>query len=369
MGGKPGELSHDVVSRARHRLLLITAPESQRGKWVALGAIAVLTGLIVLLNVTVGTAGVPAMTLVVPVVLGGLLLSPRPLTVVLVIAFGALSAEYVGVGNNVLHASGFVVLGVVAAIAMLLALDRERLSMSVGRGERMLLELRDRLTAQGEPPVLPGGWHHDVALLPAGESGFGGDLLVSALTDGGRLLELALVDVSGKGVDAAGRALMVSGALGGLLGAVPPADFLPAANRFLMRQQWGEGFATAVHLAVDLVTGDFRLANAGHPPAVHLLGDAGRWEPIAPQGTVLGVVAETDFACSEGQLRTHDALLLYTDGVVEVPGRDLAWGIDKLVGAAERLIPRGLEHGARQIIDDVAPTAQDDRAVVLLWRT
>ena len=37
----------------------------------------------------------------------------------------------------------------------------------------------------------------------------------------GKSLEVALVDVSGKGMDAATRALLLSGAFGGVLGTVP----------------------------------------------------------------------------------------------------------------------------------------------------
>ena len=40
------------------------------------------------------------------------------------------------------------------------------------------------------------------------------------------VLDLALVEVSGNGVDAGSRALLLSGALRGLLGAVPPENFL-----------------------------------------------------------------------------------------------------------------------------------------------
>ena len=103
-------------------------------------------------------------------------------------------------------------------------------------------------------------------LSPAGGGPFAGDFVVSALRDDGRRLELALVDVSGKGVDAGTRALLLSGALGGLLGSVRPDGFLPAANRYLDRQEWDEGFATAVHLVLDLVDGQL-LGRVGRPPA------------------------------------------------------------------------------------------------------
>jgi hypothetical protein len=367
--GLEDAIGRGVVVRARTWLGRFAAPESTRGKRIALLALVVLTGLCLLLNAEFGVAAFPVFAIVVPLVFGGLLLSPRPLVIEILAAFAVLVAENLGVGNNLVHPGAYVVTGIVAGIAMQQSIDRERLGLSVGRGEQMLLELRDRLRLQGELPQMPANWRAEVEQQSAGGASFGGDFLVATLTDGGRSMELVLVDVSGKGVDAGTRALMLSGALGGLLGAVPPQRFLSSANDYLLRQEWGEGFATAMHLTVELSSGKYRLSNAGHPPAVHYVGGTGRWEVVEPQGTVLGLLEDAEFGSVEGELRPYDALLLYTDGLVEVPGRDLAVGIDKLLGAAERLIPRGFDGGALRLLQDAAPNASDDRALVLLWRT
>ena len=358
-----------MLSRARRWLSRFAAPESTRGKRLALLGLLVLTGLCLVLNVAFGPAAFPTFTIVVPMVFGGLLLEPKPLVLELVAAVGVLIAENAGVGKNLVHPGAYVVLVIVAGIALQQSFDRQRLGLSIGRGEQMLLELRDRLRLQGALPVLPSSWHAELEQQSAGGASFGGDFLVATLTDGGRSMELALVDVSGKGIDAGTRALMLSGALGGLLGAVPPGEFLHSANEYLLRQGWEEGFATALHLEVELATGRFRLTNAGHPPAVHYVGGTGRWEVVEPPGTVLGLLEDADFGSVDGELRPYDALLIYTDGLVEVSGRDLAVGIDKLLGAAERLIPRGFDGGALRLLQDVAPTPSDDRALVLLWRT
>jgi Stage II sporulation protein E (SpoIIE) len=360
---------HGAITRARRWLSRFAAPESRRGKQVALFALLMLTALCLVLNSAFGAAAFPVFAIVVPVVFGGLLLSTTRLLILIVVAYGVLIAENTGVGNNLVHPGAYVVVSIVAGIAVQQSVDRERLGLSLGRGEQMLLELRDRLRLQGELPALPSNWHADVEQQSAGGASFGGDFLVATLTDGGRSMEVALVDVSGKGVDAGTRALMLSGALGGLLGAVPPQQFLASANNYLLRQEWGEGFATAMHLTIDLTSGKYRLSNAGHPPAVHYVGGTGRWELVEPQGTVLGLLEDAEFGSVEGELRRYDALLLYTDGLVEVPGRDLAVGIDKLLGAAERLIPRGFDGGALRLLQDAAPAASDDRALVLLWRT
>jgi serine phosphatase RsbU (regulator of sigma subunit) len=356
------------VRAARRRVALFVAPESPRAKAVVLTALLVLVAVAGVLTTTVGVQAVPMTGLGVPVVLAAFLLDRPALRILLAATVLAVAIELVEVGWRAARIGSVVILAVFAAIAVELARDRERLGLSVGRGESMLLELRDKLQHQGELPLLPAGWHSDVAQRSAGGSTFGGDFIVSTLADGGKRLEVGLVDVSGKGLDAGTRALLLSGALGGLLGAVAPERFLTAANDYLLRQEWEEGFATALHVTIDLHTGHYRLTNAGHPPAVHYAGGSGRWQPIELGGTVLGLVPDIDPGVAEGQLQQHDALLLYTDGLVEVPGRDLAVGTDRLLGAAESLIPRGFDGGADALVEMVAPDAQDDRAVVLLWR-
>ncbi len=79
-------------------------------------------------------------------------------------------------------------------------------------------------------PALPRGWGAEVVIRSAGGGSFDGDFIVSGLSADGRTLEVAMVDVSGKGVSAGTRALLLSGAFGGLLGAMPSGQFLQAAT-------------------------------------------------------------------------------------------------------------------------------------------
>ena len=130
----------------------------------------------------------------------------------------------------------------------------------------MLFDLRERIRVQSKLPRLPQGWHREMALRPAGGQSFSGDFVVAARTNGGRTLEVVLTDVSGKGMDAGSRALLLSGAFGGLLGSLPPHAFLPAANGYLLRQDWDEGFATSIHLVLDLDSRRLRAA-LRRPPA------------------------------------------------------------------------------------------------------
>ena len=218
--------------------------------------------------------------MILPILAGGLLLWPRALRIFF--GFAAVALIYDVVEGKA--GAGIIATIVLTAVfADVLARTREKLGVQGLRGDRMLLELRDRIRAQGKLPELGEGWGSSLVLKPAGGSSFGGDFVVS-FSDG-KMLEVALVDVSGKGIDAGTRALLLSGAFGGLLGSVPREEFLPACNAYMRRGAASEGFVTAVHLSLDLATGEYVVSSAGHPPAVHYDGAAGRWRLTRPAGS------------------------------------------------------------------------------------
>jgi serine phosphatase RsbU (regulator of sigma subunit) len=148
---------------------------------------------------------------------------------------------------------------------------------------------------------------------------------------------------------------------------VTPDRFLVDANEYLLRQDWDEGFATAIHLHLDLVTGDFELRKAGHPPAVWLHAGSGRWSTLDSDGPILGLVADATFETVRGRLLPDDALVMYTDGVVETVSRDIGSGIDKLAGRGQLLFPRGYDRAAQRLIGELS-TRNDDAALVLVHR-
>jgi Stage II sporulation protein E (SpoIIE) len=307
--------------------------------------------------------------IILPILAGGLLLWPRALRIYFVFAAAALI--YVVMDRKA--GAGIVATIVLTAIfADAAARTREKLGVQGLRGDRMLLELRDRIRAQGKLPELGEGWGSSLVLKPAGGSSFGGDFVVSFCD--GKMLEVALVDVSGKGIDAGTRALLLSGAFGGLLGSVPRDDFLPACNAYMRRGPTAEGFVTAVHASLDLTSGEYMISSAGHPPAVHYDASAGRWRLTRAHGIVLGVVPDLRGAATEtehGVLQRGDALMLYTDGLVESPGRDIDAGTDRLLGEAERMLSSGFSAGAPALVAAMQREigGSDDCALVLIWRT
>ena len=309
-----------------------------------------------------------AALLVVPLLISGLLLRLPSLVLLVIVTAAMLTAVGATHGVAADFVAAVVIAGITAAIWLGSARSRARLGVRGTVGEAMLVDLRDRLVAQGEMPGLPRDWEAEVVHRSAGGASFSGDFLVAARSADRMLLEVALVDVSGKGLAAGTRALLLSGAFGGLLGSLPPTEFLPAANAYLLRQEWPEGFATAVHLVVDLESGRYEIRSAGHPPAVRFTAGSGKWQTLESSGGLLGVVEKDDYPPVVGRLQPGDALMLYTDGLVETPRRDMADGIDKLQGEAERLVAGGFRHGARRLIDSVSESDSDDRALVLIWR-
>ena len=307
--------------------------------------------------------------MILPILAGGLLMWPRALRIFFVIVAGALIYDLV---QDKAGAGIVATIALTAVFAYVLSRTRKKLGVLGLRGDRMLLELRDRIQAQGKLPKLGEGWGSSVVLKPAGGSSFGGDFVVSFCD--GKTLEVALVDVSGKGIDAGTRALLLSGAFGGLLGSVPREDFLPACNAYVRRGPAAEGFVTAVHLSLELASGEYVIASAGHPPAVHYDAAAGRWRLTKARGIVLGVLPDLRGAVTEaerGVLQRGDALMLYTDGLVEAPGRDIDAGTDRLLGEAERMLSSGFKAGAPAMVNALqrAGGGSDDCALILLWRT
>jgi serine phosphatase RsbU (regulator of sigma subunit) len=200
----------------------------------------------------------------------------------------------------------------------------------------------------------------------AGGTRFAGDFFVVGDVDTGRL-DVSVVDVSGKGDRAGARALLLAGAMGGLVTALEPPQFLPATNAYLINHPWQDGFATAVHLSVELGSGAFRVWTAGHPPALHWRAGAGRWTPLESEGPMLGLMPEADFHQAEGVLRSGDAIMLYTDGMVETRHDDIGIGIDRLIGQADRRLRGTFTGGAKTLVESTGSRG-DDRALLLVWR-
>lgn len=339
------------------------------------GQVAVLAALIlmstgILLVSLVSYNTFPAATFVIPMLLGTMALRYQPLLalVLFIVVATAITVtrESIESGMTTGRVSTLAVMAIVAVI-VLFESSRHRSGLPGPLGEAMLVDLKDRLQAQGVVPPLPEGWKSQSAMLPAGGAKFAGDFLVANLSDDETKLEMVLVDVCGKGVAAGTQSLQFAGALGGLIGALPPLGLFSAGNDFLIRQKWDEGFATAVHVLVNLTTGDYSIINAGHPPALRWNSASSEWEIDGARGTALGIMKRPDFHQTIGRLEVGDALMFYTDGVVESRTQDFTAGIEWLRTEAAAIVSAGFDQAPRRILKQV-DSGDDDRAVLILSR-
>jgi hypothetical protein len=309
----------------------------------------------------------PLPTYFVWLLVGMLLLRFVPLAVlsagVFVAALAAMRHEGEIVGMPLVALASLVI---VTAL-ILYQSSRQRSGLPVPLSEAMLAELRDRLQRQSVIPVLPEGWMAQSAMRSSAGAGYAGDFFVADLVEG-RQLEMVLVDVCGKGVAVGPQALQFAGALGGLMGSLPPRALMLAANTFLLRQRSDESFSTAVHLRVDLDTGRYTITSAGHPPALRWDAPAREWAIDNARGTALGILPEPELDDSAGVLAPGDALLFYTDGVIESRTADIDEGIAWLQETARDAVLGGFAGAAQRIIRQVA-NGLDDRAVLILSRS
>lgn len=331
----------------RHRLLLTT---------LALAALAVgpLAG-------TAGTTWAPPIILAPIVLVSGLLL--RLPGVVVVVAASTLSAAVTLTITP--EPVQLAIVALITALALRLSYLRDSVGLRGLHGDRALVGFKGQIKMASHLPSLPRGWGRKAVVQPAPGALFGGDFFV-AHRDGDNV-QVALVDVSGKGDDAAAHALTLVGAFGGLLGSVPANEFLAACNAYLMRGQQ-ERLVTAVHLDLDLATGRYTATSAGHPPAAHYAAGSGTWQLSPSHGVALGVTVDTTWMPASGVLHRGEALMLLTNGVWG-PRTDPETGIDRVLGEADTLIQRGGFADLAPLLVKSAGNREDDASMVLIWRT
>lgn len=147
---------------------------------------------------------------------------------------------------------------------------------------------------------------------------FTGDFYLSHPCEDG--LWLVLGDVAGKGLRAAVTMAMIQEELerrlaGEVLARCDPEEAMLRLHSFLKPILPANRFATAVmaHWRHD---GQLVIANAGHCPALIARRD-GSVEEIPPTGPIVGILDDPRWSAASTRLDRGEALLLYSDGVVE----------------------------------------------------
>ena len=216
------------------------------------------------------------------------------------------------------------------------------ISMTLSRRTHALVSMQDRLVRDTERiraeldiateiqtsvlpstfPAFPDREEFDIfaSMTPAKE--VGGDFYDFFMVDENHLA-VVMADVSGKGVPAAlfmmiGKTLIKNHTIPGRT----PGEVFTIVNRLLAESDKEGFFITAFEGVLDLSSGEFLYANAGHePPFISRSGSPFAAERVTP-GFVLAGLDDTVYKTGRIMLSPGDRLFLYTDGVSEAVGTD-----------------------------------------------
>jgi phosphoserine phosphatase RsbU/P len=123
-----------------------------------------------------------------------------------------------------------------------------------------------------------------------------------------------------------------------------PSRSLRLLNEALLRQRDDRRFCTVAYAYLEAHNGGIRVgvASGGHPLPMLLRAD-GTVEAVGEPGTLLGVLPDPNLEDRSLTLSPGDALVFYTDGVIE--GRGVAAHLD--------------EEGLRRLLADCAGAGAD----------
>jgi serine phosphatase RsbU (regulator of sigma subunit) len=260
----------------------------------------------------------------------------------------------------------------VAALARHLAvalkgalLVEEHVRVAVGLQETLL------------PPLLPHVDRADIAsrYRAAGDASLiGGDFYDVFPSVDGRWVA-AIGDVCGVGPEAAAVTGIARYSLRAVGRENPrPAHALAALNDAILSRTVDNRFCTAVTLCIEPAAGSglrVTWSNAGHPPPL-VLRDGGRVEVLDDRlGPLLGVLPEAEFTEATIDLRDGDALVLYTDGVIEArPPGGAFFGEERLAEVVASCTGRTADGIARRVelavLDHLGGLPEDDVAILVL---
>jgi len=187
-----------------------------------------------------------------------------------------------------------------------------------------------------------------------------------------------ICDVMGHGV----RAALITAVLRGLVGELKlitpyPHVFLRKVNRSLntvFKQLDMTLFVTAFYGVFDLLKGQFRYANAGHPQPILTQRNkqvSGLLEPVAKEPEpALGLIENFRYSSRSIPMAPGDNVLLYTDGILEVEREDgQQFGKKRLLELVRKHAPDGAETTLNTLFDSIREFsggrgAQDDMCAV-----
>jgi serine phosphatase RsbU (regulator of sigma subunit) len=247
-----------------------------------------------------------------------------------------------------------------------LAIDNARLYQQ----QKQFADTMQRSLLPQSVPELP-GLQLGAAYESSAHVEVGGDVYDFMELPDGRLA-VALGDVTGHGIEAAADMAMAKFVFRSLAREhAEPSDFLQSANDVVVGEIAPGKFITMVYVVIDPRTGGVAVAGAGHPAPRIVAADAAVTS-LDAHGLVLGVELGQTYEEVHGTLARGDAVVLYTDGVIEARCEGELYGqerLDSVLAERSALAPAEL---AQAVLADCRAFARgelaDDCAVVVVRR-
>ena len=249
------------------------------------------------------------------------------------------------------------------------AIERARLFDALDHEHRGAVTLQRSLLPERVPDIpgidIAARFIPAIDATPTAKTMVGGDWYDVIELLGGQV-GLAIGDVAGHGVRAAAlMGQLRTGLRAYALEGHGPGETLKLLNRLLQSIR-GRGMATAAYAVFSLEAGTLRIACAGHPPPV-LVSAAGEARLMeVPTAPPLGTLPYPTHDEHEVSLAPGDAILMYTDGLVERRGEPLTAGLERLCASAGAVA--SADEICQRVIDALVPAlgAPDDVALVAL---
>jgi serine phosphatase RsbU (regulator of sigma subunit) len=245
------------------------------------------------------------------------------------------------------------------------AATRDQLADTEERAEEehlLALRLQRAITPRSARPVDVAGLEIAARYRPAGPGNLvSGDWYDTVPLPGGEVL-LVVGDIAGHGIDAVTGMVALRNCLRGLaITGASPAALLGWLNGVACHLTDGI-IGTAICGLYDPASRTLRWARAGHLPPV-LVRDGAARELSLPQGVLLGADPDATYEEVTTSLRQGDALLLFTDGLIERRHE----AIDESMGSLLRIAGRpvsSIAHYADHLLSHAPSDTGDDACLV-----
>jgi sigma-B regulation protein RsbU (phosphoserine phosphatase) len=301
-------------------------------------------------------------------------LSPaRRVLLLATLALFILSSLRVSLGNDFVLDAKFEWF---SALLLLLLLSLELADkVTMKRDLEIAREIQSWLVPS-QPPEVPGG---DIAFATRPQNSVAGDYYdafypTASAADGGKLM-LVIADVAGKSVPAALLMATLQASLHTVAGEdAPLTELVARLNRYACAHSLdGMRFTTAVLGLYDPASRRLEYVNAGHNAPV-LRRASGTLEQLDVGGLPLGIESGVVYETATVELPPGDALIFFTDGVVEAfneTGEE--FGNERwlsAIGALPACTAReSLQYLMKGVDEFVGATRQSDDITCMIFRS